>query len=187
MIILFLITWWIQPWYLLSLKPSAGNIHHCCIMLADNGIINQGFEASISFTQSPVPMQWRLITHTGCSELLVTVTYQGCGTTFCPATINSLRPSDACMRWYKYQHWFRWWLVAWSAPSHYLNQWWNIVNCTLRNKLQWNFNWNSNIFIQEYALEYVVCEMASILSRPQCVYHITDGTELCSLTLWKLI
>ena len=24
------------------------------------------------------------------------------------------------------------------APSHYLNQWWNIVNWTLGNKLQWN-------------------------------------------------
>ena len=39
----------------------------------------------------------------------------------------------------------------------------------MRNKLQWNFSWNSNIFIQENALENVVCEMASILSRPQCV------------------
>ena len=27
-----------------------------------------------------------------------------------------------------------------SAPSHYLNQYWNIVNSNLRNKLQWNFN-----------------------------------------------
>ena len=40
---------------------------------------------------------------------------------------------------------------------------------TLRNKLQWNINRNSYIFIQENALENVVCEMASILSRPQCV------------------
>ena len=40
---------------------------------------------------------------------------------------------------------------------------------TLRNKLQWKFNRNSNIFIQENALENVVCEMASILSRPQGV------------------
>ena len=30
------------------------------------------------------------------------------------------------------------------------------------NKLQWNFNRNSNIFIQENALENVVCEMVSI-------------------------
>ena len=37
------------------------------------------------------------------------------------------------------------------------------------NKLQWNFNRNSNIFIQENAFESVVCEMAAMLSRPQCV------------------
>ena len=36
-------------------------------------------------------------------------------------------------------------------------------------KLQWNFNQNSNIFIQENAFENVICEMTSILSRPQCV------------------
>ena len=56
-----------------------------------------------------------------------------------------------------------------SPPSHYLNQCWNIVNWTLRNKLQWNLNRNSNIFIQENAFESVVCEMASISSRPQWV------------------
>ena len=37
------------------------------------------------------------------------------------------------------------------------------------NKLQWNFNRNYNIFIQENAFESVVCERAAILSRPQCV------------------
>ena len=52
---------------------------------------------------------------------------------------------------------------------HYLNQCWNIVNWTLQNNLQWNFNRNSNIFIQENALENVVCEMASILSQSQWV------------------
>ena len=55
------------------------------------------------------------------------------------------------------------------APRHYLNQCWNIVNWTLRNKLQWKFNRNSNIFIHKNAFESVVCEMAAILSRPQCV------------------
>ena len=33
------------------------------------------------------------------------------------------------------------------------------------NKLHWNIKWNSYIFIQEN----VVCEMAAILSLPQCV------------------
>ena len=83
--------------------------------------------------------------------------------------INYLRPSDAYMRRYSNQHWFRKWLVAWTAPSHYLNQCWNIVNWTLRNKCQWNFNQNSSIFIQANAFENVICEMASILSQPQCV------------------
>ena len=59
--------------------------------------------------------------------------------------------------------------MAWPAPSHYLNQCWIIVNWTLRNKLQWNLNQNSNILIQENALESVVCETAAILSRPQWV------------------
>ena len=36
-------------------------------------------------------------------------------------------------------------------PSHYLKHCYNIVNYTLRNKLQWNFNCNSHIFIQENA------------------------------------
>ena len=53
---------------------------------------------------------------------------------------------------------------------------WDIVNWTLRNKLQWNFNRNSNIFIHENAFENVVCEMASILSRPQCDNQHQDYT-----------
>ena len=66
-----------------------------------------------------------------------------------------------------------------SVPSHYLNQCWNIVNWNFRNKLQWNFNRNSNIFIQENALENVVCEMASILSRPQCDNCTWKGYVWC--------
>ena len=58
---------------------------------------------------------------------------------------------------------------ALSAPSHYLNQCWIIVNWTLANKLQWNFNRNSFIFIQENAFQNVVWKMAAILSQPQCV------------------
>ena len=36
-----------------------------------------------------------------------------------------------------------------------------IVNWTIRNKLQWNFNLNSNIFIQQNAFEDIVCEMVA--------------------------
>ena len=35
---------------------------------------------------------------------------------------------------------------------------------TLRNKLQWHFNQNTNLFIHENAFESRVCEMAAILS-----------------------
>ena len=48
---------------------------------------------------------------------------------------NSLRLSHAFMRQYIKHHCLRSWLVAKSAPSHYLNQCWNIVNWTLGNKL----------------------------------------------------
>ena len=39
----------------------------------------------------------------------------------------------------------------------------------LKNKFQWNLKQKSYIFIQENAFENVVCEMATILARPQCV------------------
>ena len=55
------------------------------------------------------------------------------------------------------QHWFRQWLVACSAPSHYLNQCWVIVNWTTRKKN----TQNSKLFIHKN----IVCEMAAILSR----------------------
>ena len=73
--------------------------------------------------------------------------------------INLLRPSD-----------------AWTVPSHYLNQWWNIVNWNLRNKLHWNLN--SYIFIQENAFQNIVCEMAAILSLPQCVNNMSSLVQV---------
>ena len=39
----------------------------------------------------------------------------------------------------------------------------------------WNLKQNSYIFIQENAFENVVCEMAAILSRPQCVKDKEQG------------
>ena len=49
--------------------------------------------------------------------------------------LNSLRPGDAQMRSNILKPLLvkNKWLVAWSAPSHYLNQWWNIVNSNLTN------------------------------------------------------
>ena len=50
----------------------------------------------------------------------------------------------------------------------------NIANWTLRDKLQWKFNWNSYIFIQESTFENVVLKMAVILSRLQCVNTVSS-------------
>ena len=79
-----------------------------------------------------------------------------------------------------YQLWFRQWLVAWPAPSHYLNQCWNIVNWTLGNKLQWNLDRSSYIFIHENAFEIVVWRKAAILSRPQCVNGAHTGVTFAT-------
>ena len=46
-----------------------------------------------------------------------------------------------------------------------VNQCWLIVNWTLRNKFQWNFNQIANTFIEENAFENVVCKS----SRGRCV------------------
>ena len=69
------------------------------------------------------------------------------------------------------------------APSHYLNQCWNIVNWTLGNKLQWNLNQNPNIFIQENAFENGVCEMASICLGLNELYW--DSLTVVSPTTWQ--
>ena len=77
--------------------------------------------------------------------------------------INSSRQGEAYMRQQTKHRCFRQWLVAWLAPSHYLNQCWDVANWTLRNKLWWNLSRNSNIFIQENAsFENIVWKMAAI-------------------------
>ena len=63
---------------------------------------------------------------------------------------------------------------AWTAPSHYLNQYWNVADCTLRNKLQWSFIRNSNIFIKKmhlkmsYAKWRSFCLGLNMLKMSQC-------------------
>ena len=73
--------------------------------------------------------------------------------------------------------------IAWSVPSHYLNECWNIVKWALRNKLHSNCYWNSNVFIQENAFENVIWEMSAILSQPQCV----NCSRACPVYVWDLI
>ena len=76
--------------------------------------------------------------------------------------------------------------MACQRQNHYLNQWWNIVNWALRNKLQWNLNRNSYIFIQENAFENVSSKMVAILSWPQCVNLIEDGLSSLTYVPWNI-
>ena len=63
------------------------------------------------------------------------------------------------------------------AHCYYQSQCWDIVNFTLRDKLQWKVYCNTYIilsyylisFVEENAFEIYVCKMADILFRPQCV------------------
>ena len=41
---------------------------------------------------------------------------------------------------------------SWSAPSHYLYQYWIIVNCAFGNIFQWNLNENTTIFIEKKSI-----------------------------------
>ena len=62
------------------------------------------------------------------------------------------------------------------------------------NKLQWNFNQNSNIFIHENVFQSVVFVMAAILSGPECVkllpHHLSgqwvkvDGVQSSLFVTW---
>ena len=54
-------------------------------------------------------------------------------------------------------------LVAWPAPSHYLNQCWDIFNWTFENRLQWNLYRSSYMFIHE-----IVLNIPSGKWRPFC-------------------
>ena len=67
------------------------------------------------------------------------------------------------------QHRFRQWLVAYSAPSHNLNQCWIIINWTLRNDFQWNFDQNTNFSFKKLHLKMLSAKMAAMLYRGRWV------------------
>ena len=69
------------------------------------------------------------------------------------------------------QHWLSLWLVTYLMPSHYLNQCWDTVNWTPRNKLQWNFNKNTKLFIHENAHKK---------------YCLQNGGHFCPGQIWNL-
>ena len=54
------------------------------------------------------------------------------------------------------------------SPSHYLNQCWNIVNWTLRNKLQWNSNRNSKFSFKKTHLKMSPGKWRPFVSASMC-------------------
>ena len=75
------------------------------------------------------------------------------------------------------------------APSHYLNQGWNIVNWILRSKPQWNLNRNSYISIQENVFENVIWKVAAILWH-QCVnvnFRVVSYITTSHFVVWLVL
>ena len=68
-----------------------------------------------------------------------------------------------------------------------VNQCWNVFNLNPMNKIQWNFNQNLNFFIQENALENVVCEMAAILSRGRWVNWLWPSDAIWCRRTWSTL
>ena len=72
--------------------------------------------------------------------------------------------------------------------TNYLNQCWVIVNWTIKDKLQWNFNRNTKLFIHENASENIVCEMAAILSMGRWCKPLHPGSlSRLRLYLWMVL
>ena len=100
-------------------------------------------------------------------------------------TVNSSSPSAAYMQQWIWSALVQIMASRHSALSHYLNQCLVIVNWTLRHKLQWNLNRNTNIFIYEIFFEIAVCEIAAILSRGRWVNSVWPNDAICQYESWS--
>ena len=76
------------------------------------------------------------------------------------------------------QHWFRLWLVAFSVPSHYLSQCWNIVNWIPRK--------NILIEIDIFSFKKIHLKMSSGRWWPFCLGHsvLMAETRYAYFLLW---
>ena len=110
---------------------------------------------------------------------------------------NSLRPGDAYMHQYNISTLVQIMACRLSATSQYLNQCWYIVNKTLGNKIQWNFNQNSNIFIKKMHLKmssgkwHLFCLCLNVLIKEVPVGDATRASlaaslvELAGIFTWR--
>ena len=77
---------------------------------------------------------------------------------------NSLQPSDAMSQHKSGSTLAQVMACCLTAPSHYLNQCFHIINLTLGNKIHWYLKQNTIIFFLENAFENAVCEVLAIFS-----------------------
>ena len=73
------------------------------------------------------------------------------------------------------------WVGPWSAPSHYLNQCWSVVNWTLRNKLKWNSNQYTKLLFMVLLPIMSSGKMVAILSKGVWVNQGLSGPNLVIL------
>ena len=62
-------------------------------------------------------------------------------------------------------------------------QCYDIYNWYPRNEFQWDFSRKSYIFIEEISFQNVVCKMAALLSRSQCVEYLTNTRKPIRVSL----
>ena len=67
---------------------------------------------------------------------------------------------------------------TYSAPSHYLNQCWVIVNWIHRNKFQGNWIKMQNCFLHENAFENIAWDIAAMLSKGEELKLDEDSISL---------
>ena len=90
------------------------------------------------------------------------------------AGLNSLLPRAICQHCRRiFQNSFLWkhfnfFKIVFSKVFYVM-----VIKWTLRNKIPWNFNPNTTIFIWENEFENIICKKAVILSRPHYVVTLT--------------
>jgi len=83
-------------------------------------------------------------------------------------TLNPLTPKAAHWRQCLCHHWSKKWLGAKSAPIHFLNQCWLLIEKTPRNNLMWN-----SCLILRIPLKKIEMKLSSVFS---C--HISSGLNV---------
>ena len=114
-----------------------GQVMHICVSRptitgSDNGL-SPGRRQAIIWTNAGILLigPWG----TNFSENLIKIL------TF---SFMKMRLQVSSAKWQPFCHGLN---VSSSAPSHYLHQWWLVVNWTLRSISQWNFIWSSTVSI----------------------------------------